>query len=405
MDSLTQIILGAAVGEATLGRKIGNKAMIWGAVGGFLPDLDVSSSIVLDEISALAVHRGITHSIFFGVLFPLLLAWVVHRLYSSGLYKKKSFKIIGSVVILSLIVITANFLPYMVTESFNPTLFLITLTIAGGIYLLAHRFYVNREQRDVNASYWNWYWLFFWAILTHPLLDCFTTYGTQIFLPFSDKRVAFNVISVADPLYTVPFMIMVIIASILRRGTMSRTVVNWIGIGLSSAYMLFCVYHKFEFNKIFEESLAKENIEYKRYMSTPLILNNSLWQGVAEGDSTFYQGYYTFYQKDKQIRRFNEWPKQHHLMAGFENDETMKTLDWFSSGYYNFLRHPDGFIQMNDLRFGIFGDSLRSHSDYIFKFNLREIDGKIEMSQSNEGPEITEDTWKELWNRVYDRVE
>ena len=41
MDSLTQIVLGAAVGEAVAGRKLGAKAALWGAIGGTLPDLDV----------------------------------------------------------------------------------------------------------------------------------------------------------------------------------------------------------------------------------------------------------------------------------------------------------------------------------------------------------------------------
>ena len=41
MDSVTQITLGAAVGEAVLGRKIGGRAMLWGAIAGTLPDLDV----------------------------------------------------------------------------------------------------------------------------------------------------------------------------------------------------------------------------------------------------------------------------------------------------------------------------------------------------------------------------
>ena len=41
MDSLSQLVLGAAVGEAVLGRKLGNKAILWGAIGGTIPDLDV----------------------------------------------------------------------------------------------------------------------------------------------------------------------------------------------------------------------------------------------------------------------------------------------------------------------------------------------------------------------------
>ena len=45
MDSLTQIVLGAAVGEAVLGKKVGNKAMMWGAIAGTIPDLDVLSKL------------------------------------------------------------------------------------------------------------------------------------------------------------------------------------------------------------------------------------------------------------------------------------------------------------------------------------------------------------------------
>ena len=50
MDSLTQITLGAAVGELTLGRKIGNRAMMWGAVAGTIPDLDVLAGFFMKDV-------------------------------------------------------------------------------------------------------------------------------------------------------------------------------------------------------------------------------------------------------------------------------------------------------------------------------------------------------------------
>ena len=63
MDSLTQIVLGAAVGEAVLGRKIGNKAILWGAIAGTIPDLDVLSKLFVDDVTANEWHRGFSHSI------------------------------------------------------------------------------------------------------------------------------------------------------------------------------------------------------------------------------------------------------------------------------------------------------------------------------------------------------
>ncbi len=86
MDSLTQIILGAACGEAVLGKKIGNKALFFGAIGGTIPDLDVFIGGLLynNEIDAMLFHRGFMHSILFSVLAAFLLGWLVHKLYDIG---------------------------------------------------------------------------------------------------------------------------------------------------------------------------------------------------------------------------------------------------------------------------------------------------------------------------------
>ncbi|MGB5360641.1 MAG: metal-dependent hydrolase, partial [Eudoraea sp.] len=51
MDSLTQIVLGASVGEVVLGKKVGNKAMLYGAIAGTIPDLDVLSRYFVDTVT------------------------------------------------------------------------------------------------------------------------------------------------------------------------------------------------------------------------------------------------------------------------------------------------------------------------------------------------------------------
>lgn len=83
MDSLTQIVLGAAVGEAVAGRKLGNKALLWGAIAGTIPDLDVLANPLLDMVGQLSFHRSITHSFFFAVIASPLLGWVLWRLYKN----------------------------------------------------------------------------------------------------------------------------------------------------------------------------------------------------------------------------------------------------------------------------------------------------------------------------------
>jgi inner membrane protein len=85
MDSLTHIVLGAAIGEVVLGKKIGRKAMLWGALADTIPDFDVFGSFCFSNAQQLLVHRGITHSILFVSVISFLLGWIFYK-YS----KKKS---------------------------------------------------------------------------------------------------------------------------------------------------------------------------------------------------------------------------------------------------------------------------------------------------------------------------
>jgi len=80
MDSITQIALGAAVGEAVLGRRIGNKALLWGGIIGTLPDLDVFVPLG-DAVRDFTYHRSATHSLLMMALATPLLVWVIDRIH------------------------------------------------------------------------------------------------------------------------------------------------------------------------------------------------------------------------------------------------------------------------------------------------------------------------------------
>ncbi|MFB6271748.1 MAG: metal-dependent hydrolase, partial [Salinibacter sp.] len=139
MDTVTQITLGAAVGEATAGREAGNKAPLWGAVFGLLPDLDVLANPFLSEAQALTFHRSLTHSLLFIAVVTPLAAFLLRRFAS-----------------------------------------------------------------DETPSVGRWAGLVGAALVTHVGLDCLTTYGTQIFWPFSTYPVIYGTIFIIDPLYTIP---------------------------------------------------------------------------------------------------------------------------------------------------------------------------------------------------------
>lgn len=81
MDSLTHTVLGACLGQVLAGKKIGKKAMLWGAIANNIPDIDVITSAWMGQADSLLAHRGFTHSILFAVLFSPLIALLFSRIY------------------------------------------------------------------------------------------------------------------------------------------------------------------------------------------------------------------------------------------------------------------------------------------------------------------------------------
>jgi inner membrane protein len=83
MDTLTHIAIGACIGDLFLGKKIGKKAMLYGAIAGNLPDIDFITSFWMNPPDYLLAHRGFTHSILFAFLVIILLAILLHKRHSA----------------------------------------------------------------------------------------------------------------------------------------------------------------------------------------------------------------------------------------------------------------------------------------------------------------------------------
>ena len=329
MDSLTQIVLGAACGEAVLGKKIGNKALLFGAIGGTIPDLDVfiGSWLYNNEIQAMAFHRGFMHSILFAILSCFFFGWFFYKLYNSG-----------------------------------------------------------KRKNTTNLK--DWIWLFFWSIFTHPILDTFTPYGTQLFAPFSDYRVAFNNISVADPLYTIPFLLCLIILMFFNR---KRTRRKWwlkAGIYVSSAYMIFTIVNKFYLDSVFKKSFKKANIKYNRFSAQPTILNNVLWYAVAETDKQYHMTFYSLFDKSETANKIITVDKNHDLID--LSDKNVQTLTWFSNNYFNFSKKEKvGTYKYTDLRYPMLNPADANTS--VFNFTIYNKNNKWDILPFEGNPPKKED--------------
>jgi inner membrane protein len=80
VDSVTQIALGAAIGEASLGRQVGSRAILWGGICGLFPDLDVLIPFG-DAVKDFTYHRGFSHSIFVLTALTPLFVWLILKLH------------------------------------------------------------------------------------------------------------------------------------------------------------------------------------------------------------------------------------------------------------------------------------------------------------------------------------
>ena len=98
MDSLTQILLGAAIGHAVIGQKEGKKGAIWGAILGMLPDLDMLPFLWVDSVSSLSIHRSASHSFVIAILVVPILGTVLRRIHSKGKATKQEWVIFVALI-------------------------------------------------------------------------------------------------------------------------------------------------------------------------------------------------------------------------------------------------------------------------------------------------------------------
>ncbi len=382
--------------------------MLWGAVGGTIPDLDVFASFFTDEIASTSFHRGFMHSFLFAALAPWLLAKLTQWFYGANVYKRRGYKA-GAMAIWLIFYLGAaagiNFIPVLMGEGLSWFALVPTLALGGWFVWKLWRDYWQRDLRLVEASYRTWVSLFFWSIFTHPILDCFTSWGTQIFQPFSDLRVQWCTVSVVDPICTVPFLLLLLIASRIPKSKPARAWWNWAGLVWFCGYLLvYNVWHKALVKNTFETTLASQKIEYQRMYTNPTLFNNIVWSGVAEGDTAYYFGLYGFNDCRREFGPISVIPKNHHLLDAAPPDSRAGYfLRWFSDGYYNVIPYRGDTLQVNDLRFGLMGDSL-DHNNYVFPFLVfRNEKGEWDVKQNNRNKENMERSRRSfggLWQRV-----
>ncbi len=404
MDSLTQVVLGAAVGEAVLGKKVGNRAMIWGGIAGTIPDLDVIANTFMTPIEALAVHRGISHAFIFSIVAAPIFAWLTHQFYKQEIYKQQTYKTTVTGLLSMVFISFFGSLIYFSTSNIT-TLIILSLITIGLSYLFFRRIWkywrIPTQTIDTESvTMKDWVLLFSLGFLTHTLLDACTPFGTQLLAPFMDTRFAFNTIAVVDPVYTIPFISCLIIAAFFHKTNRKRQFFNWLGIGLSSAYLIFTFFNQSKMENNFEELLSDRNIEYQRVSVLPTIFNNVLWQCVAETDTNFIFCNYSLLDEDLDKIELVNIPKNHELLNEYTGEKELEILKWFSKGYYNVEKTEDGSLVYNDLKMAVIPEDIMGELTFGMNFTIEETASGITIKEGERPTSFPKGWFERFWIRI-----
>lgn len=285
MDSLTQVVLGAGIQGALLGRWQGRKALLYGGLLGTLPDMDVLIHYG-DAVAQMTYHRGFSHSVFVLSAVALLLTLLVRRFYPSPGYSSQRL--------------------------------LLTL------------------------------WL---VLVTHPLLDSFTSYGTQLFWPMTPPPIAWSSIFIIDPLYTVPLLAAMILGLIYGlRGKAGKAPA--IALAISTAYLASTLVGKHHAEERVEAELARQGVQAQQIFSTPTPFNTLLWRVIVLDGDDYYEALSGWFDSaPPKLERIPLGTAEGKALAA---SPALARLNWFTAGVLRYDRIDDHLI-VTDLRLGMTG--------------------------------------------------
>jgi inner membrane protein len=277
LDPLTQGVVGAAITQTLPQKKQLAKAALIGALGGMAPDLDVLIRSSHDPLLALEYHRHFTHAFAFIPVGGLLVALALHPLFAK----------------------------------------------AWGLRL---------KQ------------IYLWATMgyaTHALLDVCTSYGTQVFWPFSNIRLSIDSISVIDPLFTVPLLLAVLACSIWRSKIALTLGLVWAGLYLSVG-----VFQHHRAMQAGEMIAQQRGHQVERLHAKPSFANVLVWKTIYESGGYYYVdavrlGFSSIGSNDLQAMVWEgdsvaklelncdfPWLDQHSQQA-----KDVERFRWFSDGF------------------------------------------------------------------------
>ncbi|MGI9261750.1 MAG: metal-dependent hydrolase, partial [Woeseiaceae bacterium] len=227
------------------------------------------------------------------------------------------------------------------------------------------------------------------TLLTHPLLDAHTVYGTQLFWPFPMSPEMWSTIFVIDPLYTLPLVVGVATASFIPKTKMLRA-----GLVISTLYLSWTWVGKFIVEDNAREALAALGLEEKPMFSTPTPLNSILWRVVVLTDDGYVEGFDSLFV-DEGSMQFHRYQTDIDSLNEAADIWAVARLRWFARDFLRVTVENEQLI-VADLRMGL-------EPNYVFTHvvaergnpHWREIPATlVEFEFANRA---LDETWDRIW--------
>lgn len=193
-----------------------------------------------------------------------------------------------------------------------------------------------------------WLTLTLLVLVTHPLLDSFTTYGTQLFWPLGPP-VALNSIFIIDPLYTLP-LIAGCLAFLIRPPASKALTAALV---VSTLYLGWTLYAQQMISERVKPALAEAGLQDARVLVQPMPFNTLLWRTTALTERQHVEIVTGFFDGDAPLN-LEYFPRRPDLARAVSGFPEAQRLEWFTDGFLEYAT-LDNRITATDIRLGIPG--------------------------------------------------
>ena len=215
----------------------------------------------------------------------------------------------------------------------------------------------KRRNGRVAEAPWRWFWLFMLTLLTHPLLDAFTVYGTQLFWPLPLSPAMWSSLFIIDPAITLPLLLACVVAWFARERVAQRA----LGCGLAfvAVYLGWSLLAKVLVEREAGRALARIGLQDAPRFSVPMPFNTLLWRVVALTPKGFVEGERSLVA-DRGPMQFRAYHSDVAALEAVRDFPTVARLLWFNHHFAKADTRDDQLV-LSDLRMG-------AEPDYSFRF-------------------------------------